>query len=103
MADAAAFPDRDLDSIREARELARRARAAQTRLANLSQEQIDAIVDAVAAAAQGEVEAFARLAVDEFCSSTCDARAGFHFQSALYKQRLAALVSISRVVRGHFQ
>jgi len=65
MADAAAFPDRDLDSIREARELARRARAAQTRLANLSQEQIDAIVDAVAAAAQGEVEAFARLAVDE--------------------------------------
>ena len=65
MADAAAFPDRDLDSIREARELARRARAAQTRLADLSQEQIDAIVDAVAAAAQGEVEAFARLAVDE--------------------------------------
>ena len=65
MADAAATPDRDLDSIREARQLARRARAAQARLAELSQEQIDRIVDAVAAAAQAEVEPFARLAVEE--------------------------------------
>ncbi len=64
MADAAS-PDRDLDSIREARTLARQARAAQARLAELTQEQIDKIVDAVAAAAQAEVEPLARLAVEE--------------------------------------
>src|SRR6185437_1522739 len=57
--------DRDLISIQEARHLARRARQAQHHLAELSQEQIDAIVDAVAAAATPQAEAFARLAVDE--------------------------------------
>src|SRR6185437_4496847 len=57
--------DRDLISIQEARHLARRARQAQRQLAEFSQEQIDALVDAVAAAATPQAEAFARLAVDE--------------------------------------
>lgn len=68
MADApAAKPpsDRDLASIAEARALARTARVAQAQLAELPQERIDAIVDAMAAAIQPEVEALARMARDE--------------------------------------
>jgi acetaldehyde dehydrogenase (acetylating) len=61
----AAHTDKDLASIGEARALARRARTAQTALAELSQAQIDAIVDAMAAAVRPHVEALARLAVDE--------------------------------------
>ena len=57
--------DRDLASISEARSLARRARQAQTVLAEFSQEQIDAIVDAMAAAATAHAEPLARLAVEE--------------------------------------
>jgi acetaldehyde dehydrogenase (acetylating) len=57
--------DRDLASIQEARELARRARRAQTDLAELSQERIDAIVDAMAAAVTPHAETLARLAVEE--------------------------------------
>src|SRR5437762_2748073 len=57
--------DRDLASIAEARALARRARQAWLELAELSQERIDAIVDAMAAAATAQAEAFARLAVEE--------------------------------------
>jgi acetaldehyde dehydrogenase (acetylating) len=57
--------DRDLTSIAEARALARRAKAAWLELAELSQERIDAIVDAMAAAATAQAEAFARLAVEE--------------------------------------
>jgi acetaldehyde dehydrogenase (acetylating) len=57
--------DRDLISIQEARHLARRARQAQRQLAEFSQEQIDALVDAVASAATPQAEAFARLAVEE--------------------------------------
>src|SRR5437773_1992060 len=63
---AASSPaDRDLASIAEARALARRAKQAWLELAELSQEQIDAIVDAMAAAATLQAEAFARLAVEE--------------------------------------
>ena len=65
MSQAPAASDRDLASLREARELARRARTAQTALAELSQERIDAIIDAVADAAVAEAEALAALAVDE--------------------------------------
>ena len=50
MAGAAAQTDKDLASIAEARALVRRARAAQAILAEFSQSQIDAIVDAMAAA-----------------------------------------------------
>src|SRR6187401_61156 len=67
MADPATAPqtDRDLASIAEARALARRARQAWLEIAEFSQERIDAIVDAMAAAATPQAEAFARLAVDE--------------------------------------
>ena len=57
--------DRDLASIAEARALARRAKQAWLELAEFNQDQIDAIVDAMAAAAQPQAEAFARLAVEE--------------------------------------
>ncbi len=57
--------DRDLASIAEARALARRAKQAWQELAELSQERIDAIVDAIAAAATAQAEAFALLAVEE--------------------------------------
>ena len=57
--------DRDLASIQEARELARRARRAQTDLAEFSQDRIDAIVDAMAAALTPQAETLARLAVEE--------------------------------------
>jgi acetaldehyde dehydrogenase (acetylating) len=57
--------DRDLASIAEARALARRAKQAWLDLAELSQERIDAIVAAMAAAATSHSEAFARLAVEE--------------------------------------
>jgi acetaldehyde dehydrogenase (acetylating) len=57
--------DRDLASVAEARTLARRAKQAWLELAEFSQEKIDAIVDAMAAAATAQAEAFARLAVEE--------------------------------------
>jgi acetaldehyde dehydrogenase (acetylating) len=57
--------DRDLASIAEARALARVARQAQPTLAEFSQEQIDAIVTAMADAVTPQAEALARLAVDE--------------------------------------
>jgi acetaldehyde dehydrogenase (acetylating) len=57
--------DRDLASIQDARALARLARAAQAELAELSQERIDAIVDAMAAAVRPHAEELARLAVEE--------------------------------------
>ena len=58
-------PNRDLASIAEARAAVQRAKAAAPLLAELSQEQIDAIVDSVAAAAAAHADAFARLAVEE--------------------------------------
>jgi acetaldehyde dehydrogenase (acetylating) len=57
--------DKDLTSISEARTLARTARQAQSQLAELSQEQIDAIVTAMAEAVTPHAEALARLAVEE--------------------------------------
>jgi acetaldehyde dehydrogenase (acetylating) len=57
--------DRDLASIAEARALARRARAAAPILAELTQTQIDAIVDAMAAAVTPQAETLARLAHEE--------------------------------------
>src|SRR5436309_6059408 len=69
MAESATAPaaqtDRDLASIAEARALARRAKQAWLELAEFDQARIDAIVDAMAAAATPQAEAFARLAVDE--------------------------------------
>jgi acetaldehyde dehydrogenase (acetylating) len=65
MAQPAASTDRDLASIAEARTLVRRAKAAAPVLAEYSQQQIDAIVDAMAAAATRQAEALARLAHEE--------------------------------------
>jgi acetaldehyde dehydrogenase (acetylating) len=64
-ASPAAQSDRDLASIAEARALARKAAAAQSQLAEFSQSQIDAIVDAMAEAVTPQAEALARLAVEE--------------------------------------
>jgi len=57
--------DRDLASVQEAKSLVQRARLAAPILAEFTQEQIDRIVDAVAAAATPRAEEFARLAVEE--------------------------------------
>ncbi|MEO7190820.1 MAG: aldehyde dehydrogenase family protein [Vicinamibacterales bacterium] len=64
-APATALTDRDLASVQEARRLAERAKQAAPILAEFSQLQIDAIVDAMAAAAQPCAEVFARMAVEE--------------------------------------
>jgi acetaldehyde dehydrogenase (acetylating) len=56
----------DLRSIQEARTLSAKAKAAQQQtLAGFSQEQVDRIVDAMAAAGRGEAERLARLAHEE--------------------------------------
>jgi acetaldehyde dehydrogenase (acetylating) len=62
---AAPLSDRDRAAVAEVRTLAARAKAAQAVLAELSQAQIDAIVDRMAAAAAAEAEPLARLAVEE--------------------------------------
>ncbi len=66
MADARPSPSNsDLQSIAEARDLARRAKQAWTELAEFSQDKIDGIVDAMASAVTPQAEALARLAVEE--------------------------------------
>jgi len=65
MAQPTAQSDRDLASIQEARALVRRAKAAAGPLGEFSQEQIDAIIDAMAQAATAQAEPFARLAHEE--------------------------------------
>jgi len=57
--------DADLLSVQEARELASRARQAQRALQEFSQEQVDRVVEAMAAAARGNAERLARLAHEE--------------------------------------
>src|SRR3954468_19134643 len=65
MAQPQAQTDRDLASIAEARSLARRAKAAAPALAESTQDQIDALIDAMAAAVTPQAEALARLATEE--------------------------------------
>src|SRR3954464_7135445 len=65
MAQLTAQTDRDLTSISEARSLARRAKDAAPSLAELSQDRVEAIVDAMAAAVTPHAEALARLAHEE--------------------------------------
>ena len=62
---APAQTDKDLASIAEARALARRAKEAQAVLGEFSQAQVDAIIDAMAAAVTPQAESLARLAVEE--------------------------------------
>lgn len=63
--DAGQQTDRDQQSVSEAGSLATRARRAQAQLSELSQEQIDTIVSAMAEAVTPHAEALARLAVEE--------------------------------------
>jgi acetaldehyde dehydrogenase (acetylating) len=65
MAQATAQTDRDLTSIHEARTLVRKAKGAAAPLGELSQDQIDRIVDAMAQAVTPHAEALARLAQEE--------------------------------------
>jgi acetaldehyde dehydrogenase (acetylating) len=65
MAQPQAQTDRDLASIAEARSLARRAKAAAPALAECTQDQIDALIDAMASAVTPHAEALARLAAEE--------------------------------------
>jgi acetaldehyde dehydrogenase (acetylating) len=62
---SAVATDKDLASVQEARRLAQRAKQAAPALAELSQDQIDRIVDALALATRPRAEEFARLAVEE--------------------------------------
>ena len=57
--------DKDLQSIQQARSLVLKAREAQAKLAEFSQEQVDAVVDAMARAAASQSEHLARLAHEE--------------------------------------
>lgn len=57
--------DKDLAARQEARELAKAAEAAQEKLAEMSQEQLDAIVETVAKAFAGEAALLAEMAVSE--------------------------------------
>jgi acetaldehyde dehydrogenase (acetylating) len=61
----AAPTDKDLTSIQEARRLAQRAKQVAPSLAEFTQEQIDRIVDAMAAATRSRAEELAKLAVEE--------------------------------------
>src|SRR5262247_4192191 len=63
--DAQPQTDKDLASVAEARTLARAAKQAQPILAELTQEQIDRVVQAMADAVTPHAEALARLAVEE--------------------------------------
>jgi len=83
--------DRDLISVQEAREGVERASEAQKKFAAFSQEQVDAVVEACAAAATEAGESLARLAVEE---------TGYgNVPDKIIKNRLAS-VDVPRAIRG---
>ena len=83
--------DRDLISIQEARQAVERAVEAQKRFAAFSQAQVDAVVEACAAAATEAGESLARLAVEE---------TGYgNVPDKIIKNRLAS-VDVPRAIRG---
>jgi acetaldehyde dehydrogenase (acetylating) len=83
--------DRDLISIQEARQAVERASEAQKKFAAFSQEQVDAVVEACAAAATEAGEQLARLAVEE---------TGYgNVADKIIKNRLAS-VHVPRAIRG---
>ena len=90
MAEPDASTHLDLDSIRDARTLARRAQAAQTRLAELTQDQVDRIVDAMAAVAAEQALPFARMAVEE---------TGYGNEADKVRKNLFAAETIYRFIR----
>ena len=57
--------DKDLASIQEARDLVRKAKAAQAVLAEMDQQQVDRIVASMAAAAEKAAEKLAQMAVSD--------------------------------------
>ena len=57
--------DKDLASIQEARDLVRKAKAAQAALAEMDQQQVDRIVGAMAQAAEGAAQRLAEMAVQD--------------------------------------
>lgn len=83
--------DRDLISIQEARELAALALVAQQKFSRFSQEQVDAVVEAVAKAAESASETLARAAVEE---------TGYgNVTDKILKNHVAA-VEVPRAIRG---
>jgi acetaldehyde dehydrogenase (acetylating) len=83
--------DRDLNSIQEARHLIEQASEAQRKFAAFSQAQVDAVVDACAAAATSAAEHLARMAVEE---------TGFgNVPDKILKNRHAS-VELCRAIRG---
>ena len=83
--------DRDLISIQEARQAVERASEAQKKFAAFSQEQVDAVVEACAAAATEAGEQLARLAVEE---------TGYgNVADKIIKNQLAS-VHVPRAIRG---
>jgi len=83
--------DRDLISIQEARQAVERAAEAQKKFAAFSQTQVDAVVEACAAAATEAGESLARLAVEE---------TGYgNVPDKIIKNRLASL-DVPRAIRG---
>jgi acetaldehyde dehydrogenase (acetylating) len=83
--------DRDLISIQEARQAVERASEAQKKFAAFSQEQVDAVVEACAAAATEAGEQLARLAVEE---------TGYgNVADKTIKNRLASTL-VPRAIRG---
>jgi acetaldehyde dehydrogenase (acetylating) len=85
-----ALGDKDLLSIQQARELARRARVAQRALAGFSQDEVDRVVEAMARAARGEAERLARLAHEE---------TGFGNVADKTKKNLFAAVDVYEFIR----
>lgn len=83
--------DRDLISIQEARQAVERAAEAQKKFSAFSQAQVDAVVEACAAAATEAGESLARLAVEE---------TGYgNVPDKIIKNRLAS-VDVPRAIRG---
>jgi acetaldehyde dehydrogenase (acetylating) len=87
---SAALTDRDHASVAEARALAARAKAAQARLAEFSQPQIDLLVDRMAEAAAAAAEPLARLAVEE---------TGFGVADDKVQKNLFAAVDVHAFIR----
>ena len=83
--------DADLVSVQEARELAARAKTAQQELRGFSQEQVDRIVEAMAAAVRPEAEALARLAHEE---------TGFGNVEDKRRKNLFTSVDVPNYIRG---
>src|SRR5262245_36316614 len=65
MSSSPQLTSKDETSVAEARELVERAHAAFQKFQHFSQEQVDKIIDAMAAAATASAESLARLAVEE--------------------------------------